>query len=469
MNDQIILSEEQQRAYNAILKGENLIILGGAGVGKSHIIKKLKQDSPKKAIYLSYTGLASSNIGGSTVNSQFCLKPSNVYEVDKILKYFSETMQGKNNDNAGRLFNLQKLLNSIDLIVIDEISMLRIDMWETIDLICRNFVYKKNCDGSYVTDANGIPIKDNRFFGGIQVVAFGDFFQLPPILPKKLSKDADLNDPAVQRQKAQLDYYNSKYPYPYVFMYKDTVENMKLINLVEIHRQSDKQFIDALNSIRFMDDNIQNALDLLNTRVLPVPKDKHTIVLSSHNESVDNYNFEKMQSLKGKPYMFKAVVKGSAPSTSLLNNLFLKEGAQVMILVNDPAGSYVNGTIGTFLGVSDDSSDLRVLLSDGKEILVSKVTLYNNYFHADDNSGISLKTLGSICQYPLKPAWATTVHKSQGQTFDSLYLLNFHSFAHGQTYVALSRVKSLDGLYLSKPLTIKDIIIDPIVKSVIKY
>lgn len=442
--DDLEMVEEPETVYSAnrelniawdIIEntGSNLFLTGKAGTGKTTFLKRLKRDSKKNMAVLAPTGVAAINAAGSTIHSFFQFP-------------FSPFIPGKGfiNDDK-KFFKLNKMkrkvIASLSLLVIDEISMVRPDVLDAIDHILRRV---RNT---------------GRPFGGVQLLLIGDLRQLSPV---------------VKEEEWQLlnPYYNSPY-----FFDSLALKNAgyKSIELTTVFRQSDRHFLDILNKIR------EGRLDLaslqsLNTRcykgLIPENTDGY-IRLTTHNYRADKINSSKLDSLPGKEWMYEAEISGQFPEYAYPadKELFLKEGAQVMFIKNDNGAErkYYNGMIGTVVSLSDEK--IRVKPLNSNQILdVYPVVWDNLVYEADETTGeIKQKEAGNFEQFPLKLAWAITIHKSQGLTFQKAIIDAAYSFAAGQTYVALSRCTSLDGILLETPLSPQSIIIDKEANDFINY
>lgn len=416
--------------------GINLFLTGKAGTGKTTFLRNLVNESPKRIVVLAPTGVAAINAGGVTIHSFFQLDfapfiPGSSRAVESKLRYSKKKV---------------KILRSLDLLVIDEISMVRPDVLDAIDNVLRRF---RN------------PL---RPFGGVQLLMIGDLRQLAPV---------------VQDREWELlkNYYSSPYFFESVALKE---AGFLMVELTKVFRQSDATFIRILNSIR---DNTADTLTLseLNRRadsalMPPENADQGYIRLTTHNYRADSINSRRLQLLPGKINIFTARIEGKFPEISYPAdfNLELKVGAQVMFIKNDPSGnrSYYNGLIGEIISLSSDKVIVRPRVSSDNnfpavDIEVSPVTWENIRYELQDNGELKEVPEGSFTQIPLRTAWAITIHKSQGLTFDKAIVDAASSFAPGQTYVALSRCRSLDGLVLDRPLPPHAIITDNAVNSFI--
>lgn len=423
INEEIQLSEEQQKLFNAMeFDNKNLFISGKAGTGKSHVIKYFLKHTKKTTAHLAYTGIAALNIGGSTINKFFGILSHGVYNPDEQIKHL---------DNQFYIDNLREKFEALDCLIIDEISMVRVDLFHTMDMVCR-----------HLRD-------DDRFFGGIQVFLVGDMFQLPPVT----------RDPNVR------EFIKDTYSNVYFFNYQpEVLNNVRQYKLKEIHRQSDEKFKRILNNIRIGKVS-QEDLNELNKRVTPPPSMDGVITLTGRNDSATAINESRLKELPGESKTFSAVVEGDIKESSYPTDLKLKlkVGAQVMMLNNDPFGLWVNGSIGTITSLT---GGIKVKIN-GIVCDVDKYTWTSKKYTYNRNSkSLEQESTGSFTQYPIKLAWAITIHKSQGQTYDSVYIDMGRAFDYGQVYVALSRCKSLDTLYLARPIYRSSIKVD---EDILKY
>lgn len=402
-----------------------IFLTGNAGTGKSTLLSYFRETSKKRIVVLAPTGIAALNVKGETIHSFFKFKPNITVETAK--------------KKGSRLKNTH-LFESLDAIVIDEISMVRADMLDCIDVFLRAALKKE------------LP------FGGKQLIMIGDLHQLPPVVTP-----------------AEKQYFRDVYESPYFFSAEVCTHpdfHMNTIKLTKIYRQEDEQFIDILNGIRNKDIS-QEQLNQLNSRL----ESKNNIAgpghiyLTTTNANAERVNAQKLGSLPEDPVTLNAIKSGKfdskmAPTDTSLQ---LKEGAQVMFLNNDANGRWVNGSIGHVIEIDDYDENVHVQVVDGKRVVVSphQWTLYT-YVYEESTQRIEQKKAGSFRQFPLKLAWAITIHKSQGKTFDSVVVdLGYGAFASGQVYVAFSRCTRLDGLILKAPLRKNQIVLDPRVSDFI--
>ena len=421
---------EFQDALNLIqFTRQSVFLTGKAGTGKSTFLKYVCANVKKKHVVLAPTGIAAINAGGSTLHSFFKLPFHPLLPDDpnfslrngklhSFLKYSSEH---------------RKLIKEIELVIIDEISMVRADIIDFIDKVLR--VYSQNM---------------REPFGGKQLLLVGDVFQLEPVVK---------ND--------EREILNRFYPSPYFFSARVFNEiELVAVELTKVYRQSDKVFINVLDHIRT---NTTGSADLqllntrYNTKIEACESDMY-ITLATRRDTVDFINEKKLAELPGESAILRGEIKGEFPESSLPTQieLELKPGAQIIFIKNDPDKRWVNGTIGTVSGI-DENDTIYVITEDGQEFDVKKEKWSNiRYKYNEQEKKIEEEELGVFIQYPIRLAWAITIHKSQGLTF-SRVVIDFTGgvFAGGQAYVALSRCTSLDGIQLKKPISRGDIFVRP--------
>lgn len=417
------MNEEAKLALQIIeTTGSNLFLTGKAGTGKTTFLRELKRSTSKRNVVLAPTGIAAINAEGVTIHSFFQL-PFAPYVPD------TSVLQ------SGRFkFSKQKIkiMRSLDLIVIDEISMVRADLLDAVDSVLRHY---RRCD---------------KPFGGVQLLLIGDLGQLAPV--------------AKDEEWTMLSQY---YETPYFFSSHALRQtDYSVVELTHVYRQSDRVFIDLLNKVR---DNQVDAqvLSLLNSRYVPnfKPREEEGYIrLTTHNAMAQQINNAELEKLPGQTYMFKAVVEGKFPELSFPTDevLELKKDAQVMFVKNDssPEKRYYNGMIGRVTAINERGFVVQPK-GTNEAIEVAPEEWENNRYELDEQTKeIKEVREGLFRQYPIKTAWAITIHKSQGLTFSHAIIDASLSFAHGQTYVALSRCKTLDGLVLSAPIPAHAIIRD---------
>lgn len=415
----IDINPEFRRALS-LLEGSNsnLFITGKAGTGKSTLLRHFRATTYKNVAVIAPTGVAALNVKGQTIHSFFRFRPDITPDTVRRLSRFGSAMYRK-----------------IDTIVIDEISMVRADLLDCIDRFMR---------------MNGRDV--SRPFGGCQMVMIGDLYQLPPV---------------VTRDETEI--FNSHYKSPYFFDSQVFSElDVKFIELTKHYRQTEDAFISLLNAIR-SNKITQTQIDAINSRYNPgaLPDDKSYVTLTTTNASADRLNGERLSQIHDKEYVYNASFAGEFDKRVLPADevLHIKKGAQVMLLNNDSDGRWVNGTIGTVssIGDSDDGNDtVYVELPDRRGVAIEPHTWEIFKFSLDDAHGkLVAKRTGSFSQYPLTLAWAVTIHKSQGKTFDRVIIdIGHGTFAHGQLYVAMSRCTTLDGIILRKKVEQKHILMD---------
>lgn len=420
----IDLSPEFLRALDLLDNSpDSLFITGRAGTGKSTLLSYFKKHTEKNIIVLAPTGVAAVNIGGATIHSFFGFKPDITLE-----KAWALGGKTKKSD----------LYRALDVIVIDEISMVRADLLDCIDAFMRRVV------------------GTSKAFGGKRVIFFGDLYQLPPVVTRD-----------------EMDIYSSRYNSAFFFS-ADVMSrtSLTLLELSHIYRQNEPEFIEVLNAIR---ENLATTqhLNLLNTRLnedYAPPPEEYMVYLTGTNKSADSYNIYQLHSLPGTIHQFIASTTGAfdrrtEPSP---RELILKIGAQVMMTSNDREKRFINGTLGRVeeIGEMDGTPVISVRLTNKKLIDVAPNSWEMFKFSYNVKSHrITTQIVGTYTQLPLMLAWGITIHKAQGKTFDRVAIDLPHSFAHGQTYVALSRATSLSGIILKRPLTSRHIIMNPIVSS----
>jgi PIF1-like helicase/Helix-turn-helix domain/HRDC domain len=403
---------------------KHIFLTGKAGTGKTTFLKNIKYSTPKRMVVVAPTGVAAINAGGVTIHSFFQLP------FGPHLPNAGQRMERKfNNDKI-------KAIKAIDLLVIDEISMVRADVLDGIDEVLRRYRIR------------------NKPFGGVQLLMIGDLHQLAPVV-----KDDEWN--------LLRPYYSSIYFFESMAL-KQT--ELLTIELTHIFRQQDDTFINLLNKVR--DKKLDSeSVSQLNSRYQPdfvPPKGEEYITLCTHNHAAQTINQKKINELKGKSFTFKADVTDDFPEHMYPNEqvLELKIGAQIMFVKNDINREklYYNGKLGVITSINDQIINVRCK-GDYEDIPVTKVAWENIKYALDDNKVMQETVIGTFAQLPIKTAWAITIHKSQGLTFERAIIDAQASFAHGQVYVALSRCKSFEGLVLSSPISIESVKSDNVIST----
>jgi hypothetical protein len=404
----------------------NIFLTGKAGTGKTTFLHRIKAESVKRMVVTAPTGVAAINAGGMTLHSFFQLP-------------FGMHVPGASRDEENRRrFTRQKidLIRSLDLLIIDEVSMVRADLLDAVDEVLRR--YRESSEP----------------FGGAQLLMIGDLHQLPPVVK---NEDWELLRP----------HYDTPYFFSSLALRKTEPVN---IELQYIFRQSDERFIELLNKVR-NNDLDATVLETLNSRYIrdfePDDGDEY-ITLTSHNASAADINAQRLEVIAQRSRVFRATIQGEFPESAYPTEAVLefKKGAQVMFVRNDLAAEkrYFNGKIGRI--VRFGSNEIVVRCNDGEPIAVEPVEWQNIRYSLDESTKeIKEEQLGAFTQYPLKLAWAITIHKSQGLTFDRAIIDARSAFAHGQVYVALSRCRSFEGIVLSSRISLSSVKTDKVVRQ----
>ena len=394
--------------------GVSLFLTGKAGTGKTTFLRYIVQTTSKRAVVLAPTGVAAVNAQGSTIHSFFGL-PLCPYLPD-VPELKTEYQMPERYRRIKR--DKERIIKTLDLLIIDEISMVRADLLDAVDMSLRRLRHS------------------DQPFGGVQLLMIGDAHQLSPVVTE-----------------SERPYLQRVYPSPY-FFHSKALQKLPYITieLQEIYRQEDQRFIELLNAVREQRLS-QEMLFQLNGRV-GARAGEDWIRLTTHNAQADTINEEKMAALPTEEHIFEADIRGDYPESlyPAATELHLKVGARMMFLRNDPEGQFYNGKIAT---VSEIHPEMILLADDqGNELTVSRMVWENLQYSLDEANGeIKQEVAGSFSQFPLRPAWAITIHKSQGLTFEHVIIDAGAAFAFGQVYVALSRCRSLEGISLSRPIT----------------
>jgi len=410
----LALNPDFMYALDAMEKqGANMFITGKAGTGKSTLLQLFRQTTRKKCVVLAPTGVAALNVKGQTIHSFFGFPP----------RYFQQHEIRRRRD--------RRMYEQLEMLIIDEISMVRADIIDHIDYFLR--LHRE------------APMEP---FGGVQVVFFGDLFQLPPVVG----------------QAAEAIHFRQQYATPYFFS-AAVMRNgftLEMLELRKVYRQEQRHFLQLLDAVRLNEVDYE-VMEALNERYLPdFSSDEAYITLCSRNARADAINQQALAGIDSPEQRYLAKVSGEfnpgvQPADPVLR---LKIGAQVMFLKNDPERKFVNGTIGRVIQLGEEQVVVRV---DEDDITVRAADWEMLRYKPDpeDSGKIITEVMGTFTQVPLRLAWAVTIHKAQGKTFDRIIIdLDGGAFEHGQTYVALSRCRRMEGIVLKKPLRPRDIIMD---------
>jgi len=414
----IELNEQFKSAFNLLENTKkNVLVAGRAGTGKSTFLDYFVNHTKKEVVVLAPTGVAAINVKGQTIHSFFGFKPT--ITLDKVKKVFWQN----------------QIYKVIDMIIIDEASMVRADLLDCVDKFLR---------------LNG---KDKDApFGGIQMAFIGDLYQLPPVV-----------------QGEEKEIFKTYYKSPYFFDAHVFEEcNIEFIELEKIYRQTDEKFINLLNAIRnrsVTDKDLQEINKCLNPLFEP-PSNEFYIYLTTTNKLSDDINNKRLEDLPATLFAFNGKIRGDFDKSHLptQETLRLKVGSQIMLVNNDENQRWVNGTVGEIIAIekSTEKSAIRVKLADKNivEVKRHKWDVSKMGFNTATRK-LESKIIGSFVQYPLRLAWAVTIHKGQGKTFDKIIVdLGRGAFTYGQVYVALSRCTSLQGIVLKRPIEKKHIWLD---------
>jgi len=410
-NYTIEVSPEFKKAFQLMESNESVFITGKAGTGKTLLLKYFRAKTIKNVAVLSFTGLAAINANGQTIHSFFSF-PLGFID-PKAIKYNKFIVD---------------ILNKIDTIVIDEVSMVRADTMDAIDKSLK--LHRGN----------------TKHFGGVQMIFIGDLYQLPPIIEK------DLNN-----------IYTHFYKSPYFFDANIfNLIRLPLVSLEKIHRQKEHDLIEILNNVREKR-NIPETLEILNKRIVTDFSNlgnDDTIIICTTNKKVQEINTLFLNRINLPEFKYRAIINGdfdkqSHPTDELL---ILKEGSKIVFIKNDPQKLFVNGDVGIIKKL--DAYYIEVELKGGRKLRLKK-EVWEKFKYKLNEGKVTREVVGTFEQYPLKLAWAITVHRVQGQTYNNVIIdLDKGAFTSGQTYVALSRARTMEGIKLKRPIFEKDIILD---------
>lgn len=412
---------------------KSVFLTGKAGTGKTTLLKEIIRSTHKNTVVVAPTGIAALNAGGVTIHSMFQLPFGGFIPANNVEAHFSDSLKFETKDTLRRHFRMSALkrhvIQNMELLIIDEVSMLRSDLMDAIDFMLQS-VRKKRTP-----------------FGGVQVLFIGDLLQLPPVI-----RD--------EEWRTLRQYYKGKF-----FFHSHVIQNNPplYIELSKIFRQSDETFIELLNNLRNNKITSEN-ISFLNQYVQPnfdLKANKGYITLTTHNAKADTINLQSINDLNGNATKYQAKITGDFPEKifPLEETLELKIGAQIMFIKNDLSAekNYFNGKMGFVKSISAEEIWIH-FPEENKSIEVERYEWQNiRYFVNENTKEIEEEVLGTYVHYPIKLAWAITVHKSQGLTFDKAALDVSQVFAPGQAYVALSRLRSLKGLVLLTPLRMNGI------------
>ncbi|HKG07548.1 MAG TPA: AAA family ATPase [Pedobacter sp.] len=399
---------------------KNIFLTGKAGTGKTTLLKKIKESNARKMVVIAPTGVAAMNAKGTTINSFFQLPPGSFFPGNISLENLQSGILSIQSLVSDMSYSREKmnLFNELELLIIDEVSMVRCDLLDAIDAILRKVR------------------KNNAPFGGVQLLLIGDLYQLPPVTKRE-----------------DWAFLARAYPSPYFFDALVIRRHPLLqIELTTVFRQTEPEFIGILNDIRNNQIN-EHSLAILNERYNPDFKAVETlnpIIITSHNAEANAINGEKLNELTGTEYTFEAQISGEFKDLGLQaeQTLKLKEGAQIMFIKNDTGEDrkFYNGKIGKVRSIKDN--ELYISFPGEEDLLLEKSAWQSFEYKTGEEDAIVQQQVGEFSQYPIKLAWAVTIHKSQGLTFDHAIIDAGKSFVAGQVYVALSRVRTLSGLIL---------------------
>lgn len=413
MGTNIQLSAEQRAALKVLRSGVNVFLTGKAGTGKSTVIQEYRKTSNKPTLYVAPTGIAALNIKGQTIHSCFQIPPGAMSDLSPI--------------SSRRRFDV---LRNAQVVIIDEISMVRSDLLTAVDVRLRQVAKGSN---------------STKPFGGKQLIVVGDFHQLPPVVE---------NDNL-------YTYLAMRYGGTFAFQTEAWHDaRFTTVDLHTIYRQTDDNYTRLLNCVRVAD---ASALAALNSRMIKCEDDITPITLSPYRATVDRINQSKLNELESPEHLYTGTVEGKfTKDLPVDRELLLKVGARVMLAANKATSDgtiiYSNGELATVMSLS--ATAITVRTDDGKLLKLNPYT-WDMYEYDYSGAEVQAKSVGTYTQFPLRLAWAVTIHKSQGCTFDNVVLdLGKGCFAPGQLYTALSRIRSLSGLYLTRNIKETDIHVD---------
>ena len=414
---------------------QNIFLTGKAGTGKTTLLKRIKEQSTKKIVIVAPTGVAAMNAKGTTINSFFQLPPGSFFPGDINLENLQSGILSIQSTVANLSLSKEKikLFNELELLVIDEISMVRCDLMDLIDSILRSVR------------------KNNTPFGGVQLLLIGDLYQLPPVTKRE-----------------DWTFLSKAYASPYFFeSFVIRRHPLLQVELTTVFRQTEPEFINILNDIR-NNQISESSLAVLNKRYDPLfsaSNDLNPIIITSHNAEANAINKEKLDELHGEEHLFEGEVSGEFRDLGLQaeQSLKLKEGAQVMFIKNDSGENrkFYNGKIGQVKSIT--FGNIYIAFPGEEDLLLEKSAWQSFEYKTDPEQVIVQQQVGEFLQYPIKLAWAVTIHKSQGLTFDSAIIDAGKSFVAGQVYVALSRVRTLEGLNLKSKISTESLRSNPAV------
>ena len=416
-----IVVNDEYRAVRALIEAGSPVVFvtGNAGTGKSTLIRYLRNVLDLRLAVVAPTGVAALNVGGVTIHSFFQLPPK-IHEEADIKRVYD-----------------RKLYQKLDLIIIDEVSMVRCDLIDSMDRFLR-----KNRESE-------------EPFGGVQILLVGDLFQLPPVAPKQ------------EWEVLSAKGYTSRYFFSSFSLQKTSLVP---VELTVTYRQEDRTFVDLLNRTRIADD-VDSLIRYLNGHCWNQEDSRADLTLTSTNNGADQINRGRLRRLPSDELLFEGMIKGKFNiAESRLPSPFdlkLKTGAHVMFTKNDENKRWVNGTLGVIRKIDKNTIQVELISdSPGMTHDVLPVTWEKyKYAYEESEDAIVARVEGQYTQYPLMLAWAVTIHKSQGKTLDSVRIdLGSGAFAFGQAYVALSRCRSIDGIQLARPIQKSDVKCDPVVK-----